>query len=137
MAGSGTLATEHALSARRIAPGLGRAFGFQRWPMYRGGPQSAWDRMKSEAAAAALPRAPAPNVARDGHPKAIAALVRNVAAAGLAADVVIEKVDARDLAPIAAEGTLVSNPPAPARGGSPAVERAARGADAQVRPGPG
>jgi putative N6-adenine-specific DNA methylase len=111
MAGSGTLAIEHALRARRMAPGLGRAFGFQRWPMYRGAPQSAWDRMKAEAAAAALPRAPAPILARDGHPKAIEALRRNVAAAGLAADVVVEKADARDLAPMAAEGTLVSNPP--------------------------
>ncbi len=111
MAGSGTLAIEHALRARRMAPGLGRAFGFQRWPMYRGAPQSAWDRMKAEAAAAALPRAPAPILARDGHPKAIEALRRNVAAAGLAADIVVEQADARDLAPIAAEGTLVSNPP--------------------------
>ncbi len=111
MAGSGTLAIEHALRARRMAPGLGRAFGFQRWPMYRGAPQSAWDRMKAEAAAAALPRAPAPILARDGHPKAIEALRRNVAAAGLAADVIVEKADARELAPIAAEGTLVSNPP--------------------------
>jgi len=111
MAGSGTLAIEHALRARRMAPGLGRPFGFQRWPAYRGGPQSAWDRMKAEAAAAALTRAPAPIVARDGHPKAIEALRRNVAAAGLAADIVVEKADARDLAPIAAEGTLVTNPP--------------------------
>ncbi len=111
MAGSGTLAIEHALRARRIAPGLGRAFGFQRWPAYRGGPQSAWDRMKAEAAAAALPKAPAPILARDGHPKAIEALRRNAAAAGVAGDLVIEKADARDLAPIAAEGSLVSNPP--------------------------
>ena len=111
MAGSGTLAIEHALRARHVAPGLSRAFGFQRWPAYRGGPQSAWDRLRAEARAAVLPRAPAPIVARDGHPKAIEALRRNVAAAGLEADVEISKADARDLAPIAAEGTLCSNPP--------------------------
>jgi 23S rRNA G2445 N2-methylase RlmL len=111
MAGSGTLPIEHALRARRIAPGLGRAFGFQRWPSYRGGPQSAWDRMKAEAQAEVLPRAPAPIVARDGHPKAIEAARRNVAAAGVAGDVVIEQADARDLAPIAPEGFLVTNPP--------------------------
>jgi 23S rRNA G2445 N2-methylase RlmL len=111
MAGSGTLAIEHALRARRIAPGLSRAFGFQRWPSYRGGPQSAWDRMKAEARAAQLPRAPAPIVARDGHPKAIEALQRNVAAAGLTADIAIAKADARELEPIAAEGTLCTNPP--------------------------
>jgi putative N6-adenine-specific DNA methylase len=111
MAGSGTLAIEHALRARRIAPGLGRAFGFQRWPCYRGAPQSAWDRLKAEAQAAALPKAPAPILARDGHPKAIEALQRNAHAAGVMADLQIEKADARDLQPIAAEGTLVSNPP--------------------------
>jgi putative N6-adenine-specific DNA methylase len=111
MAGSGTLAIEHALRARRIAPGLGRAFGFQRWPSYRGGPQSAWDRMKAEARAEVLPRAPAPIVARDLHTKAIEALDRNARAAGVLGDLRIERADARDLQPIAAEGTLVVNPP--------------------------
>ncbi len=111
MAGSGTLAIEHALRARRIAPGLGRPFGFQRWPAYRGGPQSLWDRMKAEARAAVLPRAPAPIVARDGHPRAVEALRRNAGAAGVLPDLTIAKADARDLQPIADEGTLVSNPP--------------------------
>jgi putative N6-adenine-specific DNA methylase len=131
MAGSGTLAIEHALRARRIAPGLARAFGFQRWPMYRGGPQSAWDRMKAEAHAAALPRAPAPILARDGHPKAIEALTRNVAAAGLAADIQIVKADARALEPIAAEGTLVTNPPYGERMGGKGRERARPGHPAE------
>jgi putative N6-adenine-specific DNA methylase len=111
VAGSGTLAIEHALAARRIAPGLSRAFGFQRWPAYRGGPQSAFDRMRAEARAAALPRAPAPIVARDLHPKAIEAARRNAAAAGVAGDVEIEAGDARDLAPRFPRGTLVANPP--------------------------
>lgn len=61
MCGSGTLAIEHALAARRIPPGLGRAFGFQRWPSYRGVLQSTWDRMKEEARRSALPSAPAPS----------------------------------------------------------------------------
>jgi putative N6-adenine-specific DNA methylase len=111
MAGSGTLAVEHALRARRIAPGISRAFGFQRWPVYRGGPQSAWDRMRVEARAAVLPRAPAPILARDLHPKAIAALRRNVVAAGVAEDVAIEEGDARELSPRWPRGTIVSNPP--------------------------
>jgi putative N6-adenine-specific DNA methylase len=111
MTGSGTLAIEHALRARRIAPGLGRAFGFQRWPGYRGSVQSAWDRMREEARAAILPRAPAPILARDGHPKAIRAARANLEAAALSGDVTLEQADARDLAPIAEHGTLVSNPP--------------------------
>jgi 23S rRNA G2445 N2-methylase RlmL len=111
MCGSGTLAIEHAQRARRLAPGLDRAFGFQRWPMYRGGPQSAWDRMKAEARAAALPRAPAQIVARDLHPKAVEATRRNALAAGVAADVLVEQGDARDLQPIAEAGTICTNPP--------------------------
>ncbi len=111
MAGSGTLAIEHALRARRIAPGLGRPFGFQRWPAYRGGPQSAWDRMKAEARALALPKAPAPIVARDLHPKAVLAARRNAAAAGVASDVAVEEGDARESEPRFAPGTIASNPP--------------------------
>ena len=111
LAGSGTLAIEQALRARRIAPGLSRAFGFQRWPAYRGGPQSAWDRMKEEARALALPRAPAPIVARDLHPKAVLAARRNVEAAGVAGDVVVEQGDARELVPRFGAGTIAANPP--------------------------
>jgi 23S rRNA G2445 N2-methylase RlmL len=111
MAGSGTFPIEHALRARHIAPGLDRAFAFQRWPPYRGVPQSAWDRLRAEARAAVLPRAPAPILARDMHPKALEALRRNVLAARLEADIVIEAGDARDLQPAGEPGTLVVNPP--------------------------
>jgi 23S rRNA (guanine2445-N2)-methyltransferase len=134
LAGSGTLAIEQALRARNLAPGLGRAFGFQRWPAYRGGPQSGWDRMKAEARALALPRAPAPIVARDLHSKAIDAARRNVAAAGLVADVVVEQGDARDLEPRFPAGTLATNPPygerlmsAPPRGRERDRDRSRRG----------
>ncbi len=113
MCGSGTLAIEQALAARKIAPGLGRAFGFQRWPSYRGELQSKWDRMKEEARRAALPSAPAPILARDLFAKALDAARRNAAAAGVAADIRFEKGDARDLAPEAgmAAGTICTNPP--------------------------
>jgi putative N6-adenine-specific DNA methylase len=135
LAGSGTLAIEHALRARRIAPGLSRAFGFQRWPAYRGGPQSAWDRMKAEARALELPRAPAPIVARDLHSKAILAARRNVEAAGLAADVVVEQGDARDLEPRFPAGTLATNPPYGERlmGGRSEGARAAPPAEDRVQ----
>lgn len=111
MAGSGTFPIEHALKARRIAPGLARAFGFQRWPRYRGELQSVYDRLRAEARAAVLPEAPAPIVARDLHPKALAALKRNVAEAGLERDIRVEAGDARDLEPLGPHGTLVLNPP--------------------------
>jgi putative N6-adenine-specific DNA methylase len=111
MCGSGTLAIEQALSARQVAPGLGRAFGFQRWPAYRGAHQSAWDRMKERARAGALPRAPAPIVARDLFTRALEAARRNAAAAGVAEDVTFEQGDARKIEPRWPEGTVCLNPP--------------------------
>jgi len=113
MCGSGTLAIEHALAARNMAPGLGRAFGFQRWPSYRGALQSTWDRMKEEARKSALPAAPAPIVARDFSSKAIDAAKRNAAAAGVAKDIRFEQGDVRELAPVEdmASGSICTNPP--------------------------
>src|SRR5919202_125404 len=110
MCGSGTLAIEHALAARRIAPGLGRAFGFQRWPVYRGALQSAWDRMKEAARTEALPAAPAPILARDLHAKALEAARRNASAAGVLGDIRFEAGGARGAAP--------APPPRPGGGGS-------------------
>jgi putative N6-adenine-specific DNA methylase len=138
MCGSGTLAIEHALAARRLAPGLGRAFGFQRWPSYRGALQSAWDRMKEEARRTALPAAPAPIVARDFSSKAIDAARRNAAAAGVERDITFERGDVRDLAPRGdlAPGCLCMNPPYGERlmGARPASSRS--GQDRKERPGP-
>jgi len=111
MCGSGTLAIEQALSARKVAPGLGRAFGFQRWPRYRGQLQSSWDRMKEEARAASLARAPAPIWARDRSEEAVEAARRNARAAGVEPDIRFEVGDVREMAPPAASGTLCSNPP--------------------------
>jgi putative N6-adenine-specific DNA methylase len=111
MAGSGTLAIEQALRARRIPPGLGRSFGFQRWPGYRGGPQSTWDRLRAEARAGVLARAPAPIFARDLNPKAVAAIRANAEAAGVGADLLVAQGDARDLLPGGDAGTICTNPP--------------------------
>jgi putative N6-adenine-specific DNA methylase len=128
MCGSGTLPIEHALRARRVAPGLDRAFAFQRWPCYRAELQSRWDKLKAQARAEALPAAPAPIVAGDLHPKAIDAVRRNAHLAGVSGDLVIEQADARDLQPRFERGTLCMNPPYGDRmmgEGEGAVDRAA------------
>ncbi|HET9555077.1 MAG TPA: THUMP domain-containing protein [Anaeromyxobacteraceae bacterium] len=111
LCGSGTLAIEQALRARRVPPGLDRAFGFQRWPCYRAELQSRWDKLKAQARAEVLPAAPAPILAADLHPKAIDACRRNAHLAGVAGDVLIEQADARDLQPRFDPGTLCMNPP--------------------------
>lgn len=111
LCGSGTLAIEQALRARCIAPGLDRAFAFQRWPCYRSELQSRWDKLKAQARAEVLPAAPAPILAMDLHPKAIDACRRNAHLAGVSADLIIEQGDARDLTPRFAPGALCMNPP--------------------------
>ena len=111
LCGSGTLAIEQALRARRIAPGLDRAFAFQRWPCYREELQSRWDRLKAQARAEILPATPAPVLARDLHPKSIDACTRNAHLAGVTADVVIAAGDARELEPRWETGTICTNPP--------------------------
>jgi putative N6-adenine-specific DNA methylase len=111
LCGSGTLPIEQALRARRIPPGLDRAFAFQRWPCYRTDLQSRWDKLKAQAQAGILPRAPAPILAVDLHPKAIEACTRNAHLAGVSGDLVIERGDARDLTPRFDPGTLCANPP--------------------------
>jgi 23S rRNA G2445 N2-methylase RlmL len=54
MAGGGTLAIEHALAARGIAPGLRRTFGFERWPTLDAPTRAAWAEMRAAAEAAAM-----------------------------------------------------------------------------------
>jgi 23S rRNA G2445 N2-methylase RlmL len=108
MVGSGTLAIEQALAARRMAPGLGRRFGFERWPD-RQGHLRRWEALKAQARATALPSAPAPIAGRDVSPEAISAARRNAEAAGVAGD--IELAVAEVSAMEERTGTICFNPP--------------------------
>lgn len=126
MAGSGTLAIEHALAARRIAPGLRRRFGFERWPDQSQRPT--WERLRAEARDAILPEAPAPILARDRDPEAVRAARRNAEAAGVQDDVDVEAGDLADLAPRPGPGHLCFNPPYGER-----LERDAREVDRTAR----
>jgi putative N6-adenine-specific DNA methylase len=121
MAGSGTLAIEHALSARRIAPGLHRRFGFERWPDTDGHLRR-WEALKSVAARAGLPSAPAPIAARDHSPEAVAAARRNAEVAGVAADIEFAVAEIDELEPSAPGGIVCFNPPYGERMDIPAAE---------------
>jgi putative N6-adenine-specific DNA methylase len=112
MCGSGTLAIEHALAARRIAPGLGRRFGFQRWPIAQGEiVRRAWERLVANARADVLPRAPAPIVCAERFPAAVETARKNAAAAGVEADLTFEVADVREINPRWPAGNIVTNPP--------------------------
>ena len=112
MAGSGTLPIEHALAARRLAPGLHRRFGFQRWPSFGAAEaRQSFARLVEEARAGALPAAPAPIVCADRFRDALEAARQNAAAAGVVNDITFEIGEARDLTPRWPHGNVVVNPP--------------------------
>jgi 23S rRNA G2445 N2-methylase RlmL len=124
MAGSGTLAIEHALVARGIAPGLRRRFGFERWVTSE--QRRIWETLLKAAKESVLPVAPCPILAYDIDKTAIAAARKNAEAASVLTDIRFEVADIASLAPSAPEGTICTNPPYGER-----LESAASGADVQ------
>jgi putative N6-adenine-specific DNA methylase len=84
MCGSGTIPIEGALLARRMAPGIGRSFAFERWP------ESAAARctdIRLEAKSVMLPRAPSIIRGSDRDAGAIAAARANAERAGVLDDI--------------------------------------------------
>ena len=110
MCGSGTIAIEGAMLARRIPPGLGRSFAFEGWP---GFDASALRSMIEEARAGILPATPAPIVASDRDAGAVRSATANAGRAGVAADiqVVEQAVSAMEAPAHPAAGAIVTNPP--------------------------
>lgn len=112
MAGSGTIPIEAALIARRIAPGLERHFGFERWPSFDA---KLWAELRSQAQALVRTRAPAAIVGSDRDPGAIAAARANAERAGVAADIQWEQRALSALALPEPPGLILTNPPYGAR----------------------
>jgi putative N6-adenine-specific DNA methylase len=109
MCGSGTIAIEGALVARRIAPGLHREFAFTRWPIAG---RSEWSEDLGRATERALGSSPVPIVASDRDAGAVAATRANAERAGVASDIesVVRPISAL-VAPDAPTGLVAVNPP--------------------------
>jgi len=136
MCGSGTIAIEGAMLARRLAPGRGRDFAFMRWPDFDA---ALWRRLVDRAAEQALPASPVPLYASDRDAGAVEATRENARRAGVEDDL---SISARPLSasapppPAPAAGFIVTNPPYGARIGDRAPLRdlyAALGALARTR----
>jgi 23S rRNA (guanine2445-N2)-methyltransferase / 23S rRNA (guanine2069-N7)-methyltransferase len=111
MCGSGTLVIEAGHIATGRAPGLKRHFGVERWPTLSAQARPLLYEVKREAQANVRP-ALFPLFARDRDEEALAAVKRNVAAAGLSGAVRIEEADATQAGPPPGPpGLLVTNPP--------------------------
>ncbi|MDQ2963682.1 MAG: THUMP domain-containing protein [Pseudomonadota bacterium] len=108
LCGSGTIAIEAALMALDLAPGVKRTFGFQKLAWYDG---PTWQRIKQAAQRRAKPPAPTGIYASDDDASAIQRCTANLAAAGAAGAVAIERVDALARTAPAPTGVIVSNPP--------------------------
>jgi putative N6-adenine-specific DNA methylase len=109
MCGSGTLPIEAAMIARRIAPGLQRAFAVERWPIHDA---AAWREMRAAAAAAVLPHAPHVIAGSDRDAGAITASAANAKRAGVADDIVFSATPVSTMpVPAGRHGWIVVNPP--------------------------
>jgi len=121
MCGSGTIAIEGALLARRMAPGLHRSFAFLAWP---DASASMWNRLREEALGLAIPRAPVDIRGSDRDSGAIQAAVANAERAGVAGDIdfSVRAVSSIETASGPA-GHVVTNPPYGVRVGEAAKLR--------------
>lgn len=108
MCGSGTIAIEGALIARRIAPGLARTFAAEAWP---GADAAVWAKARETVKKRILPSAPAPILASDRDEGAVQAAMENAERAGVAHDITFSVRSLSDFEPPAGEGLLLTNPP--------------------------
>ncbi len=120
MCGTGTFLVEAALMKRNLAPGLRRRFAFEHFPSFQGGK---WERFKSEALNAALPKSSARLIGCDLDQRALVAARANAERAGVLGDIDFFGADARTLDYNALKGAhgralLVTNPPYGRRLGS-------------------
>lgn len=108
MCGSGTLAIEAALIARRIAPGRWRRFAAEGWPMLAAADFAA---ARELAATAELASALAAIACQDRDRGAIEAARANAERAGVAADIAFTVAPLSALPVDAGPGWIVTNPP--------------------------
>jgi putative N6-adenine-specific DNA methylase len=110
LCGSGTVAIEGALIARRMAPGARRRFAFMDWP---GFDAPVWSEILERAEAGVLPAAPSPILASDRDAGATEAARANAERAGVAGDVAIATQALSHAEPPAGAqtGLVAANPP--------------------------
>lgn len=108
MCGSGTFLIEAALMAMRRAPGLNRAFGFEK---LRNFDRSAWAALRQRAADNENKLIKSNTYGYDRSGDAIAQARRNVAALGLEDQITLKQCSFEDSKPPTPTGVLITNPP--------------------------
>lgn len=109
MCGSGTIAIEAAMMARKIPPGLDRKFAFLDWP---GADVTRWNTLVSHARGQIIGRSQAPIAASDRDAGAIEAARSNAERAGVASDIQFSVQPISAAASVGSgPGLLITNPP--------------------------
>jgi putative N6-adenine-specific DNA methylase len=108
MCGSGSIAIEAALIARRIAPGMRRSFSFQYWPNYDSG---ILESLKREAAELAILGSNVVIMASDRDDGVIEFARSNAERAGVLENIRIETKPISAMRPPHGPGWIVTNPP--------------------------
>jgi len=107
--GSGTLIIEAALVARAVAPGLGRTFAAEHWPLAA---RVDWNGRRERLRSRVRPRPAAPIVGSDLNAGALGTARRNARRAGVLADIQLDRVDvAAAVAGTSVPGLVVGNLP--------------------------
>lgn len=106
--GSGTIAIEAAMAGRRIAPGLGRTFAAEDWPLVE---EDLWNRAHEEAHDLQLPHLGERIVATDVDEGALSLARRHAERAGVAADIHFQRLPFSALSSNREYGCVVTNPP--------------------------
>ena len=110
LCGAGTIPIEAALIARRVAPGIGRTFAFERWPEFA---SAEWVRVREAAIGAQRTGPGGVVIGADRDAGAVTAARANAERAGVAGDIEFtqESLDASTRAAPRPGGWLITNPP--------------------------
>ena len=108
MCGGGTFLVEAAMMALDAAPGVNRAFGFEKLENFK--PRT-WSALRDGARARRKPAQPLPIHGSDKSGNILALARENILAAGLSEAVQLKQMDILDGGPPAGTGILVMNPP--------------------------
>ena len=106
--GSGTIAIEAALLARRIAPGISRRFAAEEWPHI---PPDTWRRAREDARAAERRDVALRIAASDRDGKILETARGNARKAGVADCIAFHRAEIQALDPTGEFGCMVCNPP--------------------------
>jgi len=110
MCGAGTFPIEAALRAQGRAPGLARAFAFERWPLFAAHPELARAILDEARARPPSPVA-APIAGSDRDARLVESARRNAARAGVDAGITFACADLAVVRAPAPTGLVVANPP--------------------------